>query len=449
VGLQDNTQIFKEPYSGKPSSFSSELTPNATNAITFHTSTIKVATNGTQPGVSALTSISAVLNGYPDVQFSQYSIQNTYLGRPKTGIPDNNHYFLMYTDGSLPYGGSFTGTITVTDSYGQTGTGYFHFNLPAAPVLPPPTFSQYSIGGNHSNVNDAFVLYLNITNASSNATTVVIPANTVDLDGTFGPGYQAVYGILMPAALGKHIKIQVTASGSGGSSVFEFNLPGNAESTVVTSNYPQTVYLSPSTFSGSTGTLIRVSGIPGESFIFAIAASGATPVYQPVNTLAIDGTGFVGPPPAGGYTTWETSTGFKGASAGTYYLWVKWPSTGKEASALMVVTADIPTITFDQYQTIDVASSYVVQFTVTISGYPSGVGLNYGDKYGHGPGLDFATPGGNIAGVDGRQISSLQNGTHTIQARTNLQLGYGSFTMAIGDKPLYLSVTYTYNYYGC
>lgn len=440
VGLQDNTQIFKAPFSGKPNSFSSQLTPNATNAITFHTSTIKVATNGTQPGVTALTSISAVLNGYPDVLFSQYSIQNTYLGRPKTGIPDNNHYFLMTTDGSMPYGQQYTGTITVTDSYGQTGTGYFYFSLPAAPVLPKPTFSQYSIGGNYSNVGDNFVLYLNITNASINATTVVIPANTVSLDGTFGPGYQAVYGTLLPAALGNHIKIQVTASGSGGSSVFEFNLPGNAESTVVTSNYPQTVYVSPSTFSASTGTLIRVSGIPGETFIFAIAAPYTVPVYQPAYTLNIDGTGFVGPPPQSGYTTWEKPNAFQGATAGTYYLWIKWPSTGKETSALMVVTADIPTITFDQYQTIDTAYSYVVEFTVTISGYPSGVTLDYGAKYGHGPGLDFASPGGTIAGVDGRQLSSLQNGTHTIQARTNLQLGYGNFTMAIGDKPLYLNV---------
>jgi hypothetical protein len=196
--------------------------------------------------------------------------------------------------------------------------------------------------------------------------------------------------------------------------------------------------------------LIRITGIPGEAFIFAIAFPYTTPVYQAVNTFHIDGTNFVGPPPPGGYTSWETPTGFQGATAGTYYLWVKWPSTGKEVNNIMVVTADIPTITFDQYQTIDVASSYVVQFTVTISGYPSGspVVLNYGSKYGHGPGLDFATPGGYIAGVDGRQISSLPNGTHTIQARTNLQLGYGNFTMAIGDKPLYLNVTYT-SYSGC
>jgi hypothetical protein len=252
--------------------------------------------------------------------------------------------------------------------------------------------------------------------------------------GGFQNGANDVPTTVLPAAYGQQITVTVTATNSGGSTQFPFIIP--TYGTVGNANYPETFSLYPTTFSSADGATVAITGMPNSTVSYGVGAS----VNYNSGTLTIDGTG------GGGPTTWTNTGAFKSAAAGANNLYVKFNITGKTfAQAVTITDPNAPAIIFNQNQTIDIAYSYSVSFSVTIRGYPSGVVLDYGQY-----GLDFADSNGrDIAGIDSHQLQSLQNGTYTIKARTNGAPGYGNFTMHIGSSPLYLTITYTNYYSGC
>jgi hypothetical protein len=155
------------------------FTRKTDNVVTFHSSTVRTGTSGQYPISTALTNIGAGVNGAPSNPTYGGSIQN--IRNATTGIPENNHYF--YVDATNLTGTSYTGTITLTDSYGQTSSGgTFSFTLPDLPPPGKPTFESYGLTGG-ATVGSNFAASIIILGANHVVTTANANGGTTANDG--------------------------------------------------------------------------------------------------------------------------------------------------------------------------------------------------------------------------------------------------------------------------
>ena len=155
------------------------FTRKTDNVVTFHSSTLRTGTAGQYPISTALTNIGAGVTGAPSNPTYGGSIQN--IRNATTGIPENNHYF--YIDATNLTGTSYTGTITLTDSYGQTSSGgTFSFTLPDLPPPGKPTFESYGLTGG-ATVGSNFAASIIILGANHVVTTANANGGTTANDG--------------------------------------------------------------------------------------------------------------------------------------------------------------------------------------------------------------------------------------------------------------------------
>jgi hypothetical protein len=231
------------------------------NVVTFHSNTLRTGTSGTYPISTALTNIGAGVDGAPSNPTYGGRIQN--IRNSTTGIPENNHYF--YVDATNLTGTSYTGTITLTDSYGQTSSGgTFSFTLPAPPPPAQPTFESYGLTGG-ATVGSNFAASIIISGANHVVTTANanggITANDggtyVSISNSFvGTGEtESILGTSLSAGAGHtgHVTVRAYSDWPTGSifSEFIFTVP----------NVGQTITAPPPAPSSITITGVTVTGI--------------------------------------------------------------------------------------------------------------------------------------------------------------------------------------------
>ena len=136
------------------------------------------------------------------------------------------------------------------------------------------------------------------------------------LPGKQGPSTALIFGGVTITST-QYMTLYLVATNSAGATAT------SQQASIFWTPYNEVLTISPTTFSGSTGTTVTLTGgYPNDTFNFSINA----PIYDS-QTYTIDANGY-----------WNNPIAFQGAAAGTYTLYIRWNTTTHTRQQTVTIT---------------------------------------------------------------------------------------------------------------